>query len=125
MPFTRFSRDWGFIAVLGLLSFLLFACDESSSSEPSWVKTRITQPSAGAVIHDLTLRILADVTRNCGCQARAEFWIDGMHVFTDFLADYSYDWDIRGLRGSHLILVRGVVEGKAEGSDSLWVTLNP
>ena len=105
--------------------FLLSGCDDESSSEASWVHTSIRQPADGAVIRDSTLRILADVTRNCGCQARAEFWIDGRHVFTDFLADYSYDWDLRGVSGPHTILVRGVVEGKAEESDSVRVTINP
>ena len=87
------------------------------------MKTVIVQPASNALISDTTVRIIASVTRNCGCLAQVEFWIDGTHVFTDFLADYSYDWDVRGLSGEHLIVVRGIVPGKAEDSDSLRVTL--
>ncbi|MBI5647911.1 MAG: Ig-like domain-containing protein [Ignavibacteriae bacterium] len=106
-----------------LLAFIVAACDEDTPTETPWVKTVITQPLAGEVISDSTVRIIASVTRNCGCLAQAEFWIDGNHLFTDFLADYSYDWDVRGLSGEHLIVVRGIVPGKAEDSDSLRITL--
>lgn len=108
---------------LVFLAFVVASCDEDTPTEAPWVKTVITQPLAGEVISDSTVRIIASVTRNCGCLAQAEFWIDGNHLFTDFLADYSYDWDVRGLSGEHLIVVRGIVPGKAEDSDSLRITL--
>ncbi|MBL0176956.1 MAG: hypothetical protein IPP94_17140 [Ignavibacteria bacterium] len=85
----------------------------------------ITQPLDSAVVRDSVLRVLISLDKNCGCQARAEFWIDGAHVFSDFIPDYSYDWDISGITGQHWIKVRGVVEGRAEGSDSVLVTINP
>jgi hypothetical protein len=114
------------LAAIVAVTILLAACDSNTtSSDPPYVRVHITQPLDSAVVRDSVLRVLITLDKNCGCQARAEFWIDGAHVFSDFVPDYSYDWDISRVTGPHWIKARGVVEGRAEGSDSVLVTINP
>ncbi|MDH7514939.1 MAG: Ig-like domain-containing protein [Bacteroidota bacterium] len=106
-------------------SWIFFSCEEDISWEQPYVHVKILQPKDSAVVRDTILTIEAELTKNCGCQVRAEFWIDGVHVASDFLSPYIYGWDIRGVTGLHTIRVRGVVEKTAEHSDSVRVIVNP
>jgi hypothetical protein len=99
-------------------------CSEDSSTEAPYVHVTITQPADSAVLRDSVVRVLTTLEKNCGCSAYVQFWVDGRLREADFVPDYSYDWDVHDLRGEHVLMARGVVEGKAEGRDSIRVTID-
>jgi hypothetical protein len=114
-------------AALALLfsTFAIFPGCSDDDSEPPYARVKIVQPLNGQTVRDSTVRIVATLEKNCGCSARMEFWVDGTHLGSDFVPDYIFDWRIDTVRGEHTIMARGVVEGKAEGRDSVRVTVNP
>ena len=114
------------------LSLFLFACtlagcsdDSTSNTEPPYVRVKILQPDNGQVVRDTLLRVITSLDKNCGCTARVEFFVDGNFITSDYTPAYYFDWNIRDVKGSHIIRARGIVEGQAEGSDSVSVTINP
>jgi hypothetical protein len=76
-------------------------------------------------VRDSVLRILADVTSNCGCQAYVEFHVDGVHQYSDYLPFFSFDWNIRQVHGWHVIATRVVVANRGDAWDSVRVLINP
>jgi hypothetical protein len=100
------------------------ACDDSTSPD-TVISIRITQPTDSQVVRDSVLRILTEVSTNCGCQAYVEFHLDGVHQYSDYLPFFSYDWDVSELSGLHVIKTRVVVPDRGEAWDSVRVFLNP
>ena len=99
-------------------------CSEDSSTEAPYVRVTITQPADSAVLRDSVVRVLTTLEKNCGCSAYVQFWVDGTLREADFVPEYSYDWDVHDLHGEHVLMARGVVEGKAEGRDSIRVIID-
>lgn len=113
----------GILVVTLLLSLLVYACDDSTSPQTA-ISVHITQPTDSSVIQDSVLRIMAEVSTNCGCQAYVEFHIDGVHQYSDYLPFFSYDWNIVDLRGTHVIKTRVVVPNQGYAWDSVRVFLH-
>ncbi|PLX22652.1 MAG: hypothetical protein C0600_16300 [Ignavibacteria bacterium] len=113
-----------FIAAVALISLMCSACDESTAP-PTEISVSITQPTDSSVIRDSVLRILTEVSTNCGCQAYVEFHIDDVHQYSDYLPYFSYDWDIRSMQGMHTIKTRVVVPNRGDAWDSIRIFLNP
>ena len=99
--------------------------DDAIVNEPPYVHVKILQPDSGQIIRDSVLRVITSLDKNCGCVARVDFSIDGLIIATDDTPAYFFDWDIRNVHGQHTITVHGIVEGRAEGRDSVRVTINP
>ncbi|MBN1447405.1 MAG: hypothetical protein JXA28_05695 [Bacteroidetes bacterium] len=112
-----------FLLATAILVFLS-ACDEATSPDTQ-ISVHITQPQDSQVVRDTVLRILTEISTNCGCQAHVEFHIDGKHQYSDYLPFYSYDWDIRGITGTHVIATRVVVTNRGDAWDSVRVFVNP
>ena len=109
-----------FVTIIFLSQF--FGCSDSSSPDTkTWIS--ITQPADGAVISDSVVRIITEISTDCGCQAHVEFYIDGSHVSSDFLPVYSFDWDVRGLSGEFDISARVVVNSSNDAWDSIRVSI--
>jgi len=115
---------WVLLALLSASAVHWTACDDVPI-EPRRVQATVTAPLDGAVITDSVLQVRVEITKNCGCLVQCEFYVDGEHRFTDFVPDYSWDWDIRGVTGEHTVVARGVIVGSVEGSDTVRVTVNP
>jgi len=96
---------------------------DPSASDPPFVHVKITQPKNGDTLQTNLVRIMTDLEKNCGCSARVEYSIDGVLTLTDFTPAYSFDWYVQDSTGTYTITARGVVEGKAEGLDSVIVTI--
>lgn len=109
---------------VGLLLLYAAGCEESTSPDTE-ISVRITQPTDSQVVRDTVLRILTEISKNCGCQAHVEFHIDGVHQYSDYLPYYSYDWDIRDVTGMHVIKTRVVVTNRGNAWDSVRVFINP
>jgi hypothetical protein len=118
----RLLRSILIILALGL--FTTQGCDDAASP-PTEISVRITQPVDSSTVRDTVLRVLTEVSSNCGCQAYVEFHIDGVHQYSDYLPFYHFDWNIRDLSGWHSIATRVVVANRGEAWDSVRVLLNP
>lgn len=109
----------------GLCLLIAAGCSEDIVNEPDYVRVDILQPEDGQTVRDSVLRVITSLEKNCGCVARVEFSIDGILAAVDSTPAYYFDWNIREVHGVHEIIARGVVEGRAEGSDTIRVTINP
>lgn len=112
------------VIFVGLLLLYSAGCEESTSPDTE-ISVRITQPADSQVVRDSVLRIITEISKNCGCQAHVEFHIDGVHQYSDYLPYYSYDWDIRDVTGMHVIKTRVVVTNRGDAWDSVRVFINP
>ncbi|MDT8323859.1 MAG: hypothetical protein RRA94_07110 [Bacteroidota bacterium] len=112
------------LLLLAALLITSTACDDAASP-PTAISVRITQPTDSSTVRDTVLRILTEVSSNCGCQAHVEFHLDGVHHYSDYLPFYHFDWDIRNLSGWHTIVTRVVVANRGDAWDTVRVLLNP
>ena len=121
---TRFPLIRTVTMLLASIVWMLPACDDSASPDTE-ISIRITQPTDSSTVRDSVLRILTEVSSNCGCQAHVEYYIDGAHEYSDYLPFFSYDWDIRNRSGWYTIAARVVVNNRGDAWDSLRVHVNP
>lgn len=112
------------LIALALALFSTQGCDDAASP-PTEISVRITQPVDSSTVRDTVLRVLTEVSSNCGCQAYVEFHVDGVHQYSDYLPFYHFDWNIRDLAGWHTIATRVVVANRGDAWDSVRVLLNP
>lgn len=109
-----------FLFPLAACLLLFTACeDDASPAIPPTI--RITQPADSAILHDTVVRIMTETSSQCGCNARVEFYIDGVHTYSHYQPFYYFDWNIRGLEGEHVIRTRFVVRDTEEANDSIRV----
>lgn len=114
------SRAAAMLLPLAVVLLILVACEEDPAPVlPPAIS--ITQPADSAVLHGTVVRILTETSSQCGCDARVEFFIDGVHVYSHYQPFYYFDWDIRGLEGEHVIRTRFVVRETQEANDSIRV----
>jgi hypothetical protein len=113
--------------ILPFLCLLLVAygCQEDIVNEPDYVRVEFLQPENGQTVRDSVLRVIISLEKNCGCVAHAEFFVDDSLYVTDDTPAYYFDWDIRKVTGEHRLVVHGYVIGRAEGRDTVRVTINP
>ncbi len=124
IPNRRYPFILSTLLVIVLALFTSTGCDDTTSP-PTEISVRITQPTDSSTIRDTVLRILTEISSNCGCQAYVEFHIDGVHQYSDYLPFYHYDWNIRDLEGWHTIATRVVVTNRGDAWDSVRVLLTP
>lgn len=103
------------------ISLLLFAACEEDPSPVIPPAIRITQPADSAILRGTVVRIMTETSSQCGCNARVEFYIDGVHVYSHYQPFYYFDWNILGLEGEHVIRTRFVVRDTEEANDSIRV----
>lgn len=108
----------------GLLLLYATGCEDAASPATE-ISVRITQPQDSQTVQDTVLRIIAEASSSCGCQAYVEFRIDGVHQYSDYLPFFSFDWDIRNVSGWHQIATRVVVPNRGDAWDSVRVLINP
>ena len=113
------------LPILCLLLVAGMACNEDIVNDPDYVRVKILQPENGQTVRDSVLRVIISLEKNCGCAARVEFFVDSVLVALDDTPVYSFDWDIRAVTGLHTVVARGSVPGRAEGSDTVRVLINP
>ena len=129
MNTSRFptTRSLLFLLSLGTLlatAAIFTACDDATAPDTE-IGITITQPTDSSAIRDTVVRIMADVTSNCGCEAYVEFHIDGVHQYSDYLPFFSFDWNIRQVQGWHVIATRVVVKNRGDAWDSVRVLIHP
>jgi hypothetical protein len=108
-------------AVLALM--LLSACDDSVAPYPP-ITIRIIQPADSAIVSEPVLRILTEVAVHCGCNTHVEFYVNDVHVYSDYLPFYYFDWNTEGYdSGEHRIAARLFVKDVGEEWDSIRVFL--
>lgn len=122
---TRTSPHFLACILLATGMILVTTACEDSASPPTEISIRITQPTDSSTIRDSVLRILADVSSGCGCQAHVEFYVDGVHQYSDYLPFYHFDWNTRDRSGWYRIATRVVVPDRGEAWDSVRVLINP
>lgn len=114
------SRAAALLLPLAVVLLLLPACEEDPAPVvPPTI--RITQPADSALLQGTVVRIMTETSSQCGCDARVEFYIDGVHVYSHYQPFYFFDWDIRGLEGEHVVRTRFVVRETEEANDSIRV----
>lgn len=103
----------------------LASCDSESPVEPSYVRVTILSPVSGTTVGDSTLHVTTDVERNCGCSVYVEFHLDSTLIASSFAPPYDAYLPLAGYSGEHLLIARAVVTGKAEGRDTVRITIRP
>lgn len=100
---------------------MLFSACDSGTAPIVPISLRITQPVDSQVVSSSVLRILTETSSQCGCDSYVEFYINGVHMYSDYQPFFYFDWDIRGVSGEHLISARLVVEDSGEAADTIRV----
>ncbi|MBR9976951.1 MAG: hypothetical protein KFH87_02580 [Bacteroidetes bacterium] len=103
-----------------LFAMMLHSACDSGTAPIVPPSLRITQPVDSQVVNASVLRILTETSSQCGCDSYVEFYINGVHTYTDYLPFFYFDWDIRGLSGEYLISAR-LVEDYDDASDTVRV----
>lgn len=110
--------------LLAALACFVAACDETTV-EPAYVHVSITSPADRAIVGDSLLHVTTTVERNCGCSVYVEFSLDSTLVASSFSPPYDTWIPLAGRSGEHLLIARAVVSGKAEGRDTVRITIRP
>ena len=112
--------------LLLFVSALLLASCDNNSTNPSndYIHPKFVQPTEGQIITDSTYRLIVDADQNCGCTSYTEFYIDDTLVYTDYIREFDYLMNCADWQGKRTIMAHSVVPGKAEGYDSVHVTID-
>lgn len=112
-----------YLAVTALVSvlFIAYACDNVTDT-PEAMTIRITHPMDSIIVApDSTIRIMTEVTSPCGCSMHTEFRVNGVHVYSDYLAYYTMDWTAPDVPGWYKIDARAV---KDDNSVDAWDSIH-